>query len=95
MGVLWTMHTGLPGAATSSGKIFAWHKNAVGYASGATPNNVASMAGQPTPVVADITWHGDRASHFVNHWMSGGACLIDDTGVIEGNFNDTTALPSS
>jgi hypothetical protein len=43
-------------------------------------------------VSADITWHGDRAAHFVNHLMSGNAVMIDDTGVIEGNYDDTAAI---
>ena len=33
-------------------------------------------------VKTDITWHGDRASNFVNNMMSQGACLIDPTGVV-------------
>jgi hypothetical protein len=93
MGVLWTVHTGLPGAEGNSGKVFAWHKSAIGYATGAHPSNMASMSG--AAVSADITWHGDRAAHFVNHCMSGGAKLIDDTGVIEGNLDDNEALPTS
>ena len=97
--ILWTVHTGITGAGGNSGKIFAWHKSAVGYASGASPQNVAASAGSSggfsSPVQADITWHGDRAAHFVNHWMSGGAVLIDDTGVIEGNHDDNEALPTS
>ena len=31
---------------------------------------------------SDITWHGDRAAHFVNNMMSQGACLIDPAGVV-------------
>jgi len=90
-GVLWKVHTDLPGKGTSTAKIFAYHKNAVGYASGAHAGNVAANEG----VAADITWHGDRASHFVNHAMSGQAGLIDTTGVIEGNLNDTTAIATT
>ena len=82
MGALWTMHTGLPGRGTAATKVFAYHRNAVGHAVG-------------MDVTADITWHGDRASHFVNHMMGGGACLIDTTGVIEGAIDDTQALPTS
>jgi hypothetical protein len=92
-GILWTVHTGLPGAEGNSGKVFAWHKDAVGYATGALPGNKAQSAGPE--VMADITWHGDRAAWFVNHMMSGGACLIDDTGVIEGAVDDNEALPTS
>ena len=33
-------------------------------------------------VVTDITWHGDRAAHFVNNMMSQGATLIDDSGIV-------------
>ena len=87
-GVLWKVHTGLTGKGTATASIFVYHKNAVGYASGAHAGNVASNEG----VSADITWHGDRAAHFVNHAMSGGAVRIDDTGIIEGNLNDTAAI---
>lgn len=87
----WFMHTGLPGAGTASAKCFGWHKSAVGYANAA---NALNVAGNGT-VAADITWHGDRAAHFVNHMMSGGAALIDATGVIEIASDDTAALPTS
>jgi hypothetical protein len=33
-------------------------------------------------VTTDVTWHGDRASHFVNNMMSQGAALIDASGVV-------------
>lgn len=90
-GVLWKVHTGLPGKGTATAKCFLWHQTAVGYATGAHAGNVATNEG----VAADITWHGDRAAHFVNHMMSGGAALIDGTGVIEANLNDTTAIATS
>ncbi len=90
-GVYWCMHPNLPGAGTSTAKVFTWHQDAVGYASGKSAGNIA---GNPM-VKAEITYHGDRVSHFVNHFMSGQAALIDDTGVIEGNLNDTTALATS
>jgi len=90
-GAKWFMHNGVPGRGTSAVKAYAWHKSAVGYASGVNTNvytegNMAS---------ADITWHGDRAAHFINHMMSGGAVMIDSTGVVEIDANDTTALPTS
>lgn len=93
MGILWTMHTGLTGVGTSSAKVFLWHKNAVGYATGAHSQNKAQDPS--SAVAADITWEGPRVAHWVNHYMSGGAVLIDDAGVIEGSINDTTALPTS
>jgi hypothetical protein len=91
MGIKWKMQTGLPGAGTATAKCFIYHKNAVGYA---VANAAGNVAGNEA-VAADITWHGDRAAHFVNHMMSGQACMIDDTGVIEGNLNDTTAVATS
>ena len=91
MGIKWKMQTGLPGAGTATAKCFIWHKNSIGYAVAQAAGNVA---GNET-VSADITWHGDRASHWVNHMMSGNAVMIDDTGVIEGNLNDTTAIATS
>lgn len=91
MGIKWKMQTGLPGQSTATAKVFIWHKMAVGYAVAQSAGNVAGNEA----VAADITWHGDRAAHFVNHMMSGNAVMIDDTGVIEGNLNDTTAIATS
>lgn len=91
MGIKWKMQTGLPGTGTASGKSWVWHADSVAYAIAEAAGNVAGRES----VAADITWHGDRAAHFVNHMMSGQACMIDDTGVIEANFDDTTALPTS
>lgn len=82
MGVNWLQHSGLPGVGTATAKGFVYHRTAVGYASG-------------QGITSDITWHGDRAAHFVNHWMSGGACMIEDNGVIELTINDTTAIPNA
>ncbi len=90
-GCKWKMQTGLPGATTASGKGFLWHLDAVGYASAASAGNIAGNEA----VAADITWHGDRAAHFINHMMSGQACMIDDTGVIEENHADDTAIATS
>ena len=91
MGIKWKMQTGLPGAGTSSGKGWIWHKNALGYAVAAAAGNIAGNQ----MVAADITWHGDRAAHFVNQFMSGQACMIDDTGVIEESHSDTAAIATS
>lgn len=90
-GVKWKAQTGLPGAGTATAKCFIWHSDAVGYASAKSAGNVADNEA----VAADITWHGDRAAHFVNHMMSGQAVMIDDTGVIEGNLDDTAAIAQS
>ena len=93
--VLWTVHSGHPGVATSTSKVFLWNKTAVGYAAGKTPANLAGTMSGETSIGADITWHGDRAAHFVNHAMSGNSVMIDDGGVIEGNLDDTAAIPTS
>lgn len=82
MGIKWMQHSGVPGKGTATSKQFAWHRSAVGY-------------GEGQGVTSDITWHGDRAAHFINNMMSGGACLIEDAGVIEGQVDDTAALPTS
>jgi len=95
MGVLWTVHSANPGVGTATSKMFVWHKDSIGYATGKHPGNLAGTSGQETAVGADITWHGDRHAHFVNHVMSGGACLIDDAGVIEINMDDGGTVPSS
>jgi len=68
LGSLWMPHSGLP--KQGNDRICFWyHKTAVGHAIG-------------SEVKTDITWHGDRAAHFVNNMMSQGSCLIDPTGVI-------------
>lgn len=90
-GVKWKMQTGLPGEGTATAKCFIWHKTAIGYAIAAHAKNSAANEA----VAADITWHGDRAAHFVNHMMSGNAVMIDDTGVIEGNVDDTASIATS
>jgi hypothetical protein len=91
-GVKWAVHNGLTGVGTATSVMFMWHKNAIGYATGAHPKNAGE---QSNAVMADITWHGDRAAHFINHWMSGGAVLIDDTGVVQANIDDTGTVPIS
>jgi len=91
MNVNWKVHTDLAGKGGATAEQFVYHKNAIGYASGKHAGNVAANEG----VSADITWHGDRAAHFVNHSMSGGSCLIDTTGVIQGSVDDTAAIPTS
>jgi len=91
LNVNWCQHTGLPGSGTATSKVFVWHKDAIGYGAGKHAGNIASN----DAVSADISWQGTRAAHFVNHMMSGEACLIDDTGVIEGNLDDTAAIVTS
>ncbi|WP_114393168.1 phage capsid protein [Oleisolibacter albus] len=68
LGTLWMPHSGL--TLSGGARLCHWyHKTAIGHAAGAD-------------VSTDITWHGDRAAHFVNTMMSQGACLIDPAGVV-------------
>ena len=91
MGVKWIMSTGLTGAGTATANSYVWHKMSIGYGAGKFAGNVAGRAS----VSADITWHGDRAAHWVNHMMSGGGVTIDANGIIEGNSDDTAAIAAT
>lgn len=90
-GIKWQMFTGLTNKGTSTAEVFCYSKMALAYASAAAAGNIAGNQS----VSADITWHGDRAAHFVNHLMSGGAVMIDDPGVIQGEVDDTASLPTT
>jgi hypothetical protein len=68
LGTLWIPHSGLP-VASGTRTCFWYHKTAIGHAAG-------------SDVATDISWHGDRAAHFVNNMMSQGAVLIDTDGVV-------------
>lgn len=94
LGVNWAVHTGLSGVGTGTCKSYVWHRDAVGYASAGVAGDMSTNPGGDS-IMADITWHGDRAAHFVNHMMSGGACLIDDGGVHEATWTDSGAVPTS
>ena len=68
LGTMWMPHSGLS-LSGATRKCHWYHRTALGHASGAD-------------VKSDITWHGDRAAHFVSNMMSQGACLIDTNGVV-------------
>lgn len=76
LGTLWIPHSGLPVDASDIRSCFWYHKTAVGHAVSAD-------------VETDITWHGDRAAHFVNNMMSQGTALIDATGIVEIKCDET------
>jgi hypothetical protein len=76
LGTTWIPYSGLSVDANDIRKCFWFHKTAVGHASG-------------SDVQTDISWHGDRAAHFVNNMMSQGAALIDGTGVVVINCDET------
>ena len=68
LGAIWMPHSGL----TKNGALrycYFFHKTAVGHAAAAE-------------ITTDVTWHGDRAAHFVNTMMSQGAVLVDDNGSV-------------
>lgn len=69
LGTVWFPHSGLPKTTEGTRLCFWYHKTAIGHAIG-------------SDVKTDITWHGDRAAHFINNMMSQGACLIDTNGII-------------
>ena len=48
----------------------------------AHPNETGIGHAAAAEISTDITWHGDRAAHFVNTMMSQGAVLVADTGLV-------------
>lgn len=76
LGTIWIPHSGLPINGSDIRSCYFFHKTAVGHASG-------------SDVQTDISWHGDRAAHFVNNMMSQGAALIDGGGVVTINCDET------
>ena len=76
LGTLWIPHSGLPLDGSDVRSCFFYHKTAVGHA-------VAS------DIETDISWHGDRAAHFVNNMMSQGSALIDEDGIIKIGCDET------
>jgi hypothetical protein len=68
LGATWMPHSGL----TLNGTLrhcYFYHRTAIGHAAA-------------SEIVTDVTWHGDRAAHFVNSMMSQGAVLVDGEGVV-------------
>ena len=68
LGVNWVLHNGLP-VDDDVRDCFMYHATAVGHACG-------------QEVKTDISWHGERAAHFVSNSMSQGAVLIDQAGIV-------------
>lgn len=76
LGSLFMPMTGLPIDSSDIRKCFWYHRTAIGHASG-------------SDVQTDITWHGDRAAHFINNMMSQGAGLVDGNGVVVIGCDET------
>lgn len=81
LGVKWMVHSGLT-KSTNDRTNHLYHMTVAGHAIGAD-------------IASDITWHGDRAAHFVAASMSQGAILIDGAGGCEMVLDESAALPTS
>ncbi len=76
LGTTWIAHSGLPIDANDIRSTFWYHKTAIGHASA-------------SDVQTDISWHGDRASNFINNMISQGAGLIDEVGIVTIDCDET------
>lgn len=77
LGLIWVLHNGLPTAANGR-DCFIYHASSVGHACG-------------QEVKCDISWHGERAAHFISNSMSQGAALIDADGIVRIKCVETVA----
>lgn len=80
LGITWVLHNGLP-LDTTSRDCFIYHASSIGHACG-------------QEVKTDISWHGERAAHFISNSMSQGAVLIDATGIVRVKCSDVTPEPA-
>jgi hypothetical protein len=69
LGFMWMTHSGLPVAATIR-KCFAYHRSAIGLASG-------------QDVSTEVNYIPEKAAHLVTSMMSQGSVLIDANGAYE------------
>jgi hypothetical protein len=81
LGVNWLQHSGVSGIGATSSSLL-YHRFCVGHAIGCE-------------VTTDISWHGDRQAHFINHYMSQAATLIDSAGGVKMSLDETAALATS
>lgn len=79
LGVNWILCNSLPLANTDDRDCFIYHASSIGHACG-------------QEVKTDITWHGERASHFISNSMSQGAVLIDPEGIVRIKCDDDATL---
>jgi hypothetical protein len=79
LGINWIMHNGLPAdAEDETRECFMYHSSSVGHACG-------------QEVKSDISWHGERAAHFISNSMSQGSVLIDQAGIVKIVCSEGTA----
>lgn len=74
MGIVWVLYNGLP-ISTDARDCFIYHASSIGHACG-------------QKVKSDITWHGERAAHFISNSMSQGSVLIDNDGIVRIKCDD-------
>lgn len=76
LGITWVMYNSLPLTSTDNRDCFIYHATSIGHACG-------------QEVKTDISWHGERAAHFISNSMSQGAVLIDNAGIVRLKCKDT------
>lgn len=74
LGITWVLYNDLP-VTTANRDCFMYHATSIGHACG-------------QEVKTDISWHGERAAHFISNSMSQGAVLIDDAGIVRIKCKD-------
>ena len=74
LGVNWILCNSLP-LTSDDRDCFMYHASSIGHACG-------------QEVKTDITWHGERAAHFISNSMSQGAVLIDNEGIFRIKCDD-------
>ena len=77
LGVNWILCNSLP-LTSDDRDCFIYHASSIGHACG-------------QEVKTDITWHGERAAHFISNSMSQGAVLIDNEGIVRIKCDDDAA----
>ena len=75
MGITWFFYNYLTLPESAKRDCFMYHATSIGHACG-------------QEVKTDISWHGERAAHFVSNSMSQGAVLIDDAGIVRIKCKD-------
>lgn len=75
LGLIWVLHNALP-LSTTNRDCFMYHASSIGHACG-------------QEVKTDISWHGERAAHFISNSMSQGAVLIDTDGIVRIKCKET------
>ena len=78
LGLIWVLHNGLPLNANKR-DCFMYHASSIGHACG-------------QDVKSDISWHGERAAHFISNSMSQGAVLIDNDGIVRVKCNEASSI---